>query len=145
MGLSRRGSHILYADGTQMAVRSALCASRRLPPGRYPVLLSVTGSVNPRPHGGHAIASAHFSMSSNLAEALILKLYLNILLVRAALSWSMHIVFARHSLLCEKHQWGCANVQKWRRPLRHHERLKPDFSLNFRGTQITIPEDSRST
>jgi hypothetical protein len=45
----RRGSHTFWTMGSQMAVRlSALCASRPLPPGRFPVLIFVKGGVDPR-------------------------------------------------------------------------------------------------
>jgi hypothetical protein len=43
-----RGSHIFLTIGSQMAVRSALRAGRPLPPGRFLVLISVRGSVDPR-------------------------------------------------------------------------------------------------
>jgi hypothetical protein len=40
----RRGSHIFWTVGTQMVVRlSALRAGRPLPPGRFLVLIPVTG------------------------------------------------------------------------------------------------------
>jgi hypothetical protein len=45
----RRGSHIYYTIGSEMAVRlSALRARCPLPPGRFLVLISVRGWVNPR-------------------------------------------------------------------------------------------------
>jgi hypothetical protein len=45
----RRGSHIFYTIGTQMAVRlSALRACRPLPPGRFLVLISVRRWIDPR-------------------------------------------------------------------------------------------------
>jgi hypothetical protein len=45
----RRGSHIFYTIGLQMAVRlPALSASRPLPPGRFLVLISVRGWFYPR-------------------------------------------------------------------------------------------------
>jgi hypothetical protein len=44
----RRGSHIFYTIGSEMPVRSALCAGRLLAPGRFLVLISVTGRVYPR-------------------------------------------------------------------------------------------------
>jgi hypothetical protein len=42
----RRGSHIFYTIGSQMAVRSALRAGRRLPPGSFLILISVRGLVD---------------------------------------------------------------------------------------------------
>jgi hypothetical protein len=45
----RRGSHIFYRVGSQMSVRlSAIRACRPLPPGRFMVLISVRGLVDPR-------------------------------------------------------------------------------------------------
>jgi hypothetical protein len=45
----RRGSHIFQTIGSQVAVRlSALRAGRPLPPGRFLVLISVRGWVEPR-------------------------------------------------------------------------------------------------
>jgi hypothetical protein len=44
----RRGSHIFWTIGSQMAVRSASRAGRALPPGRFLVLISVRGLVDPR-------------------------------------------------------------------------------------------------
>jgi hypothetical protein len=45
----RRGSHIFWTVGSQMAMKlSALCAGRPLPPRRFMVLISVRGSVDPR-------------------------------------------------------------------------------------------------
>jgi hypothetical protein len=45
----RRGSHIFYTIGSQMAVRlSALRAGRHLPPGRFLVLISVRSRVDCR-------------------------------------------------------------------------------------------------
>jgi hypothetical protein len=44
----RRGSHIFWTIGSQMTVRlSALCTSHPLPPGRFLVLISVRGWVDP--------------------------------------------------------------------------------------------------
>jgi hypothetical protein len=45
----RRGSHIFWAIGSQMAVRlAALRAGRPVPPGRFLVHISVIGGVDPR-------------------------------------------------------------------------------------------------
>jgi hypothetical protein len=45
----RRDSHIFYTIGSQMAAKlSALRASRPLSPGRFLVLISVRGRVDPR-------------------------------------------------------------------------------------------------
>jgi hypothetical protein len=45
----RRGSHIFYTIGSQMAVRlSASCTGRPLAPGRFLVLISVRSCVVPR-------------------------------------------------------------------------------------------------
>jgi hypothetical protein len=45
----RRGSHIFYTIGSQMAVSlPALRAGRPLPPGRFLVLISVRGGVDTR-------------------------------------------------------------------------------------------------
>jgi hypothetical protein len=41
-------SHIFYTIGSQMAVTSALRAGRPLPPGRFLVLISVRGLIDPR-------------------------------------------------------------------------------------------------
>jgi hypothetical protein len=45
----RQGSHIFYTIGSQMAVKlSALRAGRPLAPGRFLVLISIKGSVDPK-------------------------------------------------------------------------------------------------
>jgi hypothetical protein len=45
----RRGSHIFYTVGSEMAVRlSALRAGRSLSPGRFLILISVRGIVDSR-------------------------------------------------------------------------------------------------
>jgi hypothetical protein len=45
----RRGRHISYKIGSEMGVRlSAIRAGRPLPPGRFLVLISVRGRVDPR-------------------------------------------------------------------------------------------------
>jgi hypothetical protein len=47
--MRRRGSHISWKIGSQLAVRlSALSAGLPLPPGRFLVLISVRGLVDPR-------------------------------------------------------------------------------------------------
>jgi hypothetical protein len=49
MVVKRRGSHTFYTIGSQIAVRlSVLPAGRPLPTGRFLVLISVRGRVDPR-------------------------------------------------------------------------------------------------
>jgi hypothetical protein len=61
-GVGRRGSHIFKTVASQMAVRSALCAGRPLRPGRYLVLISVRGRVDPQ---GHSAAGMIRSIEKN--------------------------------------------------------------------------------
>jgi hypothetical protein len=58
--MRRRGSHTFYRIGSQMAVKlSSLRAGRPLPPGRFLVLISVGGWVDPRIRSvGNAMTSS---------------------------------------------------------------------------------------
>jgi hypothetical protein len=49
MVVRHQGSHIFYTVSSQIVVRlSALCTCHPLPPGRFLVLISVRGWVDPR-------------------------------------------------------------------------------------------------